>query len=50
MKVSTVPMPSAFNVVDAKAKINNTEPEITQALRGFLPMVFPTFDHIPDIT
>ena len=50
VNVSTVPSPSVFKVVDAKANIKRTAAEITQALRGFLSIVFPTFDQRPDNT
>ena len=50
VKVSTVPIPSAFSVVDANAKSRRTDPEITQALRGLRSMELPTFDHVPEST
>ena len=50
MKVSTVPMPSAFNVCEVKARANKTMPVITHALRGLRPIPFPTFDHTPERT
>ncbi|CAB5038270.1 unannotated protein [freshwater metagenome] len=50
VKVSTVPIPSAFKVVDANANNKRIDPEIAQAFRGFFPIVFPTFAQGPDIT
>ena len=50
VNVSTVPMPSAFKVVEANARANKNNEEITQARRGCLPIPLPTFDHVPDIT
>ena len=45
-----MPIPSAFKLVELNAKANKTTPVIAQDFRGFLPMVFATFDQGPDIT
>ena len=50
VNVSTVPIPSAFRVVDVRAKPNRIIPVITQDLRGLRPIPLATFDHAPVIT
>ena len=50
MNVSTVPIPSAFKVVEAPAKPKRITPVIIQALRGLRPMPLAIFDQEPVIT
>ena len=50
MKVSIVPSPSVFRVVEANAKSSRIEPVTTHALRGFRPTDAPTFDQRPLMT
>ena len=50
MNESTVPIPSAFSVVEVKANANKIAPVTTHALRGLRPIVFPSFDHTPSST
>ena len=50
MKVSIVPIPSAFNVGAADARSNKKVPVIIQALLGFFSITRPTLLHVPDKT
>ena len=40
----------ALGAAGANANKSKTDPEITHALRGFLPITLPTFDQVPDMT